>query len=199
MRLFSALMVLMTMAVSGGVLAAPATKTALFAGGCFWCMQPGFDKMPGVVATSVGYTGGEAATATYDRVSSGSTGHLEAIQVTYDPAKVGYAALVEHYWENVDPTDAEGQFSDHGSQYHTAIFYADAEQKKLAEASKAEVVRKFAPQPIAVQILPAKPFYAAEEYHQKYYEKNALHYNAYKIGSGRAGGLTRLWGDKAAH
>lgn len=170
------------------------TKTALFAGGCFWCMQPAFDNTPGVVATSVGYTGGDAKTANYDAVSSGASGHVEAIQVTYDPAKVKYEALVETYWENIDPTDAGGQFADRGSQYHTAIFYVDDEQKNAAEKSKVAITAKFAPKPIVVNILPAKTFYAAEDYHQKYYEKNKLHYNAYKHGSGRAGYLKETWG-----
>lgn len=183
--------------VNASAFIAPRLQTAVFAGGCFWCMQPGFDAMPGVSGTKVGYTGGKAATATYEQVSSGATGHFEAIEVTYDPAKVKYAALVEHYFENIDPTDTEGQFSDHGSQYKTAIFYADAEQKKVAEAALKVVVKKFAPQPVATVILPAKPFYTAEDYHQKYYEKNSLQYNAYKYGSGRVSGLKKLWGGKA--
>ncbi len=172
----------------------PATQTALFAGGCFWCMQPAFDNTPGVIATNVGYTGGDAKTANYDAVSSGKTDHVEAIQVTYDPTKVKYEALVETYWENIDPTDAGGQFADRGTQYHTAIFYADDAQKAAAEKSKAALATKFAPKPIVVNILPAKPFYAAEDYHQKYYQKNSIHYNAYKHGSGRADYIKETWG-----
>lgn len=175
---------------------AATTKTALFAGGCFWCMQPAFDNTPGVIATSVGYTGGEKATARYEDVTKGSSGHVEAIEITYDPAKVSYERLLELYWENVDPVDAEGQFADKGSQYRTAIFYADEAQHAAAETSKKEKQTKFA-EPIAVRILPAKPFYAAEDYHQKYYEKNAMRYNAYKHGSGRVSRLKELWGSKA--
>lgn len=184
---------LMALLMSPALAATP--KTALFAGGCFWCMQPSFDNTPGVIATSVGYTGGEASTAHYDNVTSGQTGHFEAIQVTYDPAKVTYERLLELYWENVDPLDANGQFADKGSQYHPAIFYADEAQHKAAEKSKKEKQTKF-DQPIAVQILPAKPFYPAEDYHQKYYQKNSLRYNAYKYGSGRVDRLKALWGEK---
>ena len=188
------LLTLMLMATMTPTSASAATQTALFAGGCFWCMQPAFDNTPGVTATSVGYTGGDAKTATYEQVSSGKTEHVEAIQVTYDPARVTYERLVELYWENVDPTDSEGQFADKGSQYHTAIFYADDAQHKAAEASKKVIEQKFKPQPVVVKILPAKPFYAAEDYHQKYYAKNPLRYNAYKQGSGRADYLKQTWG-----
>ncbi len=178
--------------------AAPAPQTAMFAGGCFWCMQPAFDRTEGVIATVVGYTGGDASTAHYDAVSHGKSGHVEAIQVTYDPQKVAYTRLLELYWENIDPTDAEGQFADKGSQYHTAIFYADDVQKQAAETSKAAIAKKFAPQPIVVKILPATPFYPAEEYHQKYYQKNGIRYNAYKHGSGRVQRLQELWKKPAA-
>ena len=194
MRLIS---LLLTLCLAAPAMAAP-TQTALFAGGCFWCMQPAFDRTPGVLATTVGYTGGDAATAHYDQVSRGDTGHVESIQVTYDPAKVRYETLLETYWENIDPTDADGQFADHGSQYRTAIFYADDAQRAAAEKSKKAIAKKFAPQPIVVQILPTKPFYAAEDSHQKYYQKNALHYQAYKHASGRAGYLERVWGNSDA-
>jgi methionine-S-sulfoxide reductase len=198
MRYLTILRTIILIALTGSTAmamnSAPSPQTALFAGGCFWCMQPAFDNTPGVVSTSVGYTGGDAKTANYDAVSSGTTNHVEAIQVTYDPAKVKYEALVETYWENIDPTDAGGQFADRGTQYHTAIFYADEAQKAAAEKSKAAIAAKFAPKPIVVNILPAKPFYAAEDYHQKYYQKNSLHYNAYKHGSGRASYLEDTWG-----
>ena len=174
----------------------PATQIAIFAGGCFWCMQPSFDNTPGVVSTSVGYTGGSKETANYEAVSSGTTQHVEAIQVTYDPSKVAYEKLLETYWENIDPTDAEGQFADKGTQYHTAIFVQNEVQQNAAEKSKTEIAKKFAPKPIVVQILPAKPFYAAEDYHQKYYQKNKTHYTMYKHGSGRAGYLEKTWGKK---
>lgn len=170
-----------------------ATATALFAGGCFWCMQPAFDCAPGVSATQVGYTGGAASTATYEQVSRGDTGHVEAIQVTYDPAQVTYAHLLKTYLENIDPTDGEGQFADRGTHYMPAIYYADTTQQQTAEQALAAIAPKFAPQPISVKLLPASAFYVAEAYHQKYYEKNATHYNAYKVGSGRASYLENTW------
>ena len=174
---------------------ADSPRTAIFAGGCFWCMQPGFDNMPGVIKTEVGYTGGHVANPTYEQVISDTTGHYEAIQVTYDPAKVGYDALLEHYWENIDPLDAGGQFADRGEHYHTIIFVADNAQREAAEASRDKVQQKFAPQKVATQILPAKSFYAAEDYHQKYYQKNGMRYNAYKYSSGRVGRLKELWSE----
>lgn len=182
------------------LLGAPAmaadTKTAIFAGGCFWCMQPGFDNTDGVTKTTVGYTGGHVANPTYEQVISDTTGHYEAIEVAYDPAKVSYETLLGIYWENIDPLDAGGQFADRGEHYHTVIFVADDAQRTAAEASKKTIAAKFAPKPVATQILPAKPFYAAEDYHQKYYEKNKLRYNAYKYGSGRVDRLGELWGEE---
>lgn len=169
------------------------SKTALFAGGCFWCVQPVFDNTKGVSKAIVGYTGGEKKTATYEQVSMGNTGHVEAIEVTYDPAVVKYETLVRSFLHDIDPTDADGQFADRGSQYHTAIFYADPEQKNVAEKELAAIAPKFAPTPIAVKVLPAKPFYAAEDYHQQYYIKNSQHYNAYKKGSGRADYIEKTW------
>ena len=174
----------------------PATQTAMFAGGCFWCMQPAFDNAVGVTATSVGYAGGDAKAATYEQVSSDTTGHVEVIQVTYDANKIAYEKLLETYLENIDPTDAEGQFADKGKHYQTAIYYADEAQKLAAEKALAAIAPKFVPKPIVVKVLPVTPFYAAEEYHQKYYLKNAAHYNAYKKGSGRAGYIEKVWGKK---
>lgn len=174
--------------------AATTLKTALFGGGCFWCMQPSFDNTAGVTKTSVGYTGGAANTANYEAVSSGKSGHVEVIEVQYDPKKVSYETLLETYWENIDPTDGKGQFADRGSQYVPAIYVADESQKQSAEKSKQAIAAKFAPKPIAVSILPATAFYAAEDYHQRYYEKNGTHYNAYKKGSGRADYLKETWG-----
>lgn len=174
----------------------PTPKTAMFGGGCFWCMQPAFDNALGVISTSVGYAGGDAKTANYEAVSTGTTGHVEVIQVTYDPHKIGFDKLLEIYLENVDPTDAEGQFADKGSQYRTAIYFVDAAQKSAAETALKSIANKFAPAPIMVQILPATPFYAAEDYHQKYYLKNAQHYNAYKVGSGRAAFIEKNWKNK---
>lgn len=176
----------------------PTTKTAMFAGGCFWCMQPAFDNIPGVVSTTVGYSGGSKETATYEQVSSGTTQHLEVIQVTYDPTQVSYRMLVDIYFENVDPTDDGGQFADRGNHYKTAIFYTDEGQKLAAEESKAAITAKFSPHPITVRVSPGTTFYAAEDYHQKYYAKNSMQYNAYKVGSGRAGFLEKMWGKKNA-
>jgi methionine-S-sulfoxide reductase len=174
----------------------PAPKTALFGGGCFWCMQPSFDTTAGVTATSVGYAGGDAKTATYEHVSTGRTAHVEVIQITYDPAKVAYEKLLETYLENIDPTDAGGQFADRGPQYQTVIFYADDAQKHAAEKALAAIAPKFAPAPIAVRLKPAVSFFAAEDYHQRYYEKNRAHYKAYKVGSGRAGYIEETWKNK---
>lgn len=171
------------------------TEAAIFAGGCFWCMQPGFDNTPGVIKTTVGYSGGHVANPTYEQVVSDTTGHYEAIEVEYDPKVVSYEKLLPIYWENIDPLDAGGQFADRGEHYHTVIFVANETQREAAEESKQTIEAKFAPKPVATKILPAKPFYAAEDYHQKYYEKNKLRYNAYKYGSGRVDKLDELWGD----
>ncbi len=169
------------------------TETAIFAGGCFWCIEPPFDAAEGVVKTTVGYTGGHVVSPSYEQVTSKKTGHYEAIEVVYDPAKTSYEKLLTIFWENIDPTDAGGQFADRGQSYHTAIFYRDETQKKAAEASKSEVAKKLG-QTIATAILPASAFYPAEDYHQEYYKKNAGHYNAYKYGSGRPARLKEIWG-----
>ena len=169
--------------------------TATFAGGCFWCMQPSFDETPGVVSTTVGYTGGTTPDPTYEQVCSGKTGHAEAIQVVFDPAKVTYDQLLEVFWRNVNPTTPNQQFADKGTQYRSAIFYHDEAQHQLAVASKERLAKsgKFE-KPIVTEIMAASTFYPAEEYHQHYYKKNAIHYNLYKIGSGRADYLKRTWG-----
>ncbi len=194
-RIFTLFMLLAAM-TTHATPPAPTTQTAMFAGGCFWCMQPSFDNTAGVLSTRVGYAGGDAKTATYEQVSSGRTGHVEVIEITYDPKKVSYEKLLDTYWENIDPTDGEGQFADKGSQYIPAIYYANDAQRLAAEASKKAIATKFAPKPILVKIIPTTPFYAAEDYHQRYYEKNSLHYNAYKVGSGRDGFLKETWGKK---
>ncbi len=172
-------------------------ELATFAGGCFWCMQSEFDPLDGIVTTWVGYTGGSKEDAKYDAVSSGGTDHLEAIQVTYNPAKVSYEKLLDIFWTNIDPTQADGQFADHGSQYKTAIFYHTDKQKQIAEASKEKLAASgmFA-KPIVTEILPAQPFYPAEEYHQKYYKKKPDHYNAYSEGSGRKPFIRKVWKSK---
>ena len=180
--------------------APPTLQQAYFAGGCFWCMQYAFDKVKGVKKTVVGYTGGQKASPDYETVSSGSTGHAEAIEVDYDPTVVTYPQLLDAFWKNIDPTQVNGQFADHGTQYRTAIFYRNDEEKKAAEASRDALAKggKF-DKPIATQIVPAAKFYPAEDYHQGYYKTNTAHFNAYEIGSGRAGFLRRKWGTEFPH
>jgi peptide methionine sulfoxide reductase msrA/msrB len=171
------------------------SKVATFAGGCFWCSEADFEKIPGVIKVISGYTGGKKENPTYEEVSAGTTGHVEAIQVTYDPEKVNYERLLEVFWRHIDPTDGEGQFVDRGTQYASAIFYHDEEQKRLAEKSKEELGRsgKFV-KPIATPILKFTRFYEAEEYHQDYYKKNPLRYSYYRHGSGRDQFLDKVWG-----
>ena len=173
----------------------PGMAVATFAGGCFWCMEPPFDKLPGVTATISGYTGGRTANPSYEEVSSGATGHAESVEVIYDPKKVSYEKLLEVFWVNIDPTVKDRQFCDTGTQYRTAIFYHDDAQRKAAEASKAalEKSRPFK-EPIVTQIVMAGAFYPAEDYHQDYYKKNALQYKFYVTGCGRYARLDQLWG-----
>ena len=169
-------------------------KKATLAGGCFWCMQPPFDKIPGVISTAVGYTGGATAHPTYEEVCSGSTGHAEAIEVTYEPARVSYDALLDIFWRNIDPTTPNKQFADTGTQYRTAIFYHSAEQKRLAEASKKKMEKSGVfGKPIVTEIVPASVFYPAEDYHQKYCQNNPVRYKFYSAGSGRENYLKKLW------
>lgn len=172
------------------------TKTATFAGGCFWCMQGEFAAIEGVSKVVSGYTGGTTKNPTYEQVSMGNTGHVEAIEVTYDPQQVTFSRLLGIFWENIDPLDDYGQFCDKGSQYRAGIFYHDEEQKKLAEASKERVKEKFK-QPVATIIAPATAFWPAEDYHQDYYIKNKMQYKMYRAGCGRDQRLHKLWGDKA--
>ena len=170
-------------------------EKATFAGGCFWCMQPFFDHTKGVKKTTVGYTGGTTPNPTYEEVSSGTSGHAEAIQVEFDPREVSYEKILNIYWHNIDPTQVNGQFVDEGTQYRTVIFYHNEEQKRLAEKSKGALNAsgRFH-QPIATQILPAHTFYPAEDYHQKYYQKSAIQYNLYHDNSGRESYLEKTWG-----
>lgn len=172
------------------------TQRAIFAGGCFWCMQPPFDHADGVISTLVGYAGGREESPTYKQVSAGETSHRESIEVTYDPAKISYEKLLEIFWHNTNPVQADGQFNDRGDQYTTAIFYTTDEQKTAAELSKKRLGAsgKFK-KPIATSILPAGKFWPAEEYHQKYYIKNSLPYRFYRFASGRDGYLKATWGD----
>src|SRR6516162_5078518 len=173
----------------------PATAKATFAGGCFWCVEADFDKVPGVVSTTSGYTGGRSANPTYEEVSRGGTGHAEAVEIVYDPAKVSYERLLDVFWHNIDPLVKDRQFCDHGDQYRSAIFYHGAEQRALAEASKAAVQKRFK-QPIQTAIVPAGAFYKAEEYHQDYYLKNPIRYKFYRFNCGRDARLEELWGKK---
>lgn len=191
-------------AMAGGARAgAPAPKPVLaratFAGGCFWCMEPPFEKIPGVSSVTSGYTGGEKANPTYEEVSSGGTGHAESVEIQYDPAKVTYAQLLDVFWHNIDPTQADGQFCDHGRQYRTAIYYHDAEQQRLAEESKRQVMAKLQ-RPVVTEIVAASRFYPAEEYHQDFYKRNPIRYYTYRAGCGRDRRLKQLWGaDAGAH
>ncbi len=181
---------------AGAQAAAPPLAHATFAGGCFWCMQPPFDKLPGVVSTTAGYTGGAKRNPTYEQVSAGSTGHAEAVQVAYDPAKVSYEKLLEVFWHNIDPTVKDRQFCDVGSQYRTVIFYHTEEQKRLAESSRAALERtKPFKEPIVTSIVAAGEFWPAEDYHQDYYKKNPLRYKFYRASCGRDARLRELWGD----
>lgn len=176
-------------------MAADTVKTATFAGGCFWCMHGEFAGIDGVSKVVSGYTGGHTKNPTYHDVSAGDTGHVEAIEVTYDSAKVSYEKLLDIFWENIDPLDEYGQFCDKGSQYRAGIFYHDDEQKKLAEESKEKVKIKFK-QPVATVITPASEFYPAEDYHQDYYIKNKTRYKMYRTGCGRDARLKELWDKK---
>jgi len=177
--------------------AAAKTATATFAGGCFWCMEPPFDKLDGVVSTTSGYIGGSKKDPTYEEVSNGATGHAEAVAIVYDPSKISYQKLLDVFWHNVDPTTANRQFCDRGSQYRTAIFYHDDEQKKLAEKSKEEIEASGKlGKPIVTEIVAATRFYPAEDYHQDYYEKNPIRYKYYRYQCGRDQRLEELWGTK---
>jgi peptide-methionine (S)-S-oxide reductase len=175
----------------------PVVKTAkaTFAGGCFWCMEPPYDKLPGVISTTSGYMGGHLKNPTYEQISTGRTGHTEVVQVEYDPSKVTYEKLLEVFWVNIDPTVKNAQFCDHGSQYRSGIFYHDDAQRKAAEASKAALDKsKPFKQPIVTEITKAPEFYRAEEYHQDYYVKNPVRYKLYRNGCGRDARLKELWG-----
>jgi len=176
---------------------AAAVDRATFAGGCFWCMEKPFDQLAGVIETTSGYTGGSVENPTYQQVSQGWTGHIESVQVTYDPEQVSYADLLDVFWRNVDPLDDGGQFCDRGEQYETRVFYHDEEQRQLAEASKAAVNASLEA-PIVTEVVPAATFYAAEDYHQNYYQTHPIRYRAYRFSCGRDRRLEALWGS-AAH
>jgi peptide-methionine (S)-S-oxide reductase len=192
----------MALAVTLGALtASAATATsghaiATFAGGCFWCMEPPYDELDGVISTTSGYTGGHKQNPTYEEVSSGKTGHAEAVQVVYDPKRITYERLLEVFWRNIDPLTANAQFCDHGTQYRSGIFFHDAAQRRFAEESKRtlEASGRFKT-PIVTEIVEAGTFYPAEEYHQDYYKKNPVRYKFYRAGCGRDRRLAELWGD----
>ena len=168
-------------------------ETAIFAGGCFWCMEQALDEVDGVVETTSGYTGGTVVNPTYGQVSAGGTHHQESVRARFDPKKVSYAALLDAYWHNIDPFDGRGQFCDHGDSYRSVIFVMSDAQRKAAEASKAAVEKRF-DKPVATKIEPASTFYPAEDYHQDYYRKNPVRYKFYKWGCGRAQRLEQIWG-----
>lgn len=189
---------LLLLAPEGIMAATTQAETATFAGGCFWCMVAPFENCPGVLSVTAGYTGGRTKNPTYEDVSSGTTGHVEAVQVVFDPARVGYEKILGIFWQQIDPTDPGGQFADRGTQYKTAVFYHSDRQKQIAETSKASLnaSKKF-DKPVATAIVPASPFYPAEEYHQGYYKKQPAHYEQYKKFSGRKDFIERYWPPEA--
>ena len=177
-----------------------ASEKTTFAGGCFWCMEAPFDKLPGVVSVTPGYSGGQAKNPTYEQVSAGGTGHAESVQIVFDPSKTSYSQLLDIFWHNIDPTVKDRQFCDVGSQYRSAIFYHSEEQRRAAQQSKADLEKnKPFKGPVLSEITPAGMFYAAEEYHQHYYKKNPLRYAYYRNGCGRDRRLKELWGPAAGH
>jgi peptide-methionine (S)-S-oxide reductase len=189
------LLVLPAAAQAPGPVTAASHARAIFAGGCFWCMEPPYDALPGVISTTSGYIGGQKKRPSYEEVSAGGTGHAEAVEVVYDPNQVSYEKLLEVFWRNIDPTVKNRQFCDAGSQYRSAIFYLDQDQRRLAEASR-EALMKSKPfkGEIVTEIAPAGEFWPAEEYHQDYYRKNPIRYKYYRNGCGRDARLQELWG-----
>lgn len=169
-------------------------ESATFAGGCFWCMEPPFDKLNGVLSTTSGYIGGKIKNPTYEQISEGGTGHAEAVEIRYDPKKVTYQQLLDVFWHNIDPTVRDRQFCDSGNQYRTAIFFHNEEQKRLAEASKQALLNSGKVKKIETEIVMAATFYPAEEYHQDYYKKNPLRYKLYRYNCGRDQRLEEVWG-----
>jgi peptide-methionine (S)-S-oxide reductase len=181
------------LSITGAASVHAQTAKATFAGGCFWCMEPPFDELNGVISTTSGYTGGTKKNPTYEEVSSGTTGHAEALQIVYDPKKITYDKLLDVFWRNIDPLTGNGQFCDLGSQYRSAIFFHDQTQKNLAEKSK-KTIQSRLKQPVLTEIVAASVFYPAEEYHQDYYKKNPVRYKLYSHGCGRAQRLEEVWG-----
>ncbi len=195
MRLKAAITALILTAGASSAAWAQATAVATFAGGCFWCTESDFDKVPGVLSTTSGYTGGRVANPTYQQVSSQTTGHAEAVQIVFDPAKVSYAQLLAKFWTSIDPTTRDRQFCDVGTPYRTAVFTHDVAQLAAAQKSLADLEKsKPFNEPIVTQIVPAGPFYPAETYHQNYHTKNPLRYSYYRLSCGRDARLKQLWG-----
>jgi peptide-methionine (S)-S-oxide reductase len=182
--------------VLGSASAQEKTAKAIFGGGCFWCVEADFDKVPGVISTTSGYINGKTKNPTYREVSAGGSGHNEVVEIVYDPAKVTYAKLLDVFWRNIDPLVKDRQFCDSGDMYRTGVYYLDDEQKKLAEETKKTVQAKFAPRTVHTEIVKADTFYPAEEYHQDYYKKNEARYNFYRWNCGRDQRLEQLWGKK---
>jgi peptide-methionine (S)-S-oxide reductase len=194
-RWFSMVMLLLAVTATAGAGRAAEQAKAVFAGGCFWSMELAFEKLDGVLSATSGFMGGSKVKPTYDEVSAGGTGHAEAVEVVYDPAKVSYQKLLDHYWKNIDPLTPNAQFCDHGSEYRTVIFYGNDDEKRQAEASKRSLEQsgRFK-KPIVTQIERASQFYAAEDYHQNFAERNPVRYGLYKAACGRADRLAELWG-----
>ena len=194
-------LLLMLLALSiADIASAAVTERAIFAGGCFWCMEAPFDALPGVISVTPGYTGGDKINPTYQEVSAGGTGHAEAVQIEYDPAQISYSALLNVFWHNIDPTVTDRQFCDNGHQYRAVIFYRGEGQQKAAVQSKAELEKsKHFRDVVVTEIAPAARFYPAEEYHQHYYKKNPIRYRYYRNGCGRDKRLKELWGSSAGH
>ncbi len=193
----AAISALMLSSASAADVAEPAgTATAILAGGCFWCTEADFEKLPGVISAESGYTAGKTVNPTYQEVSAGRTGHTEAVRIVYDPSRVSYPQLLEHFWRNVDPTVKDRQFCDHGSQYRSGIYYQNDDERKAAEASRDALLKSGKVDKIHTEIIAATTFYPAEEYHQDYYKKNPLRYGFYRRGCGRDARLEELWGAK---
>jgi peptide-methionine (S)-S-oxide reductase len=186
--------VLMLAAMVSASPASAQTATAIFAGGCFWCVEADFEKLPGVIAAESGYTGGRTANPTYEQVSAGGTGHTEAVRLTYDPSKVSYPALLDYFWRHIDPTVKDKQFCDAGTQYRSAIYYQNETEHAAILASKAAILKGGKIKEVFTEIAPATRFYAAEEYHQDYYKKNPLRYKFYRHNCGRDQRVAQVWG-----
>jgi peptide methionine sulfoxide reductase msrA/msrB len=198
-KIIRLVLVVVTILLAYGGSAMAEERTAVFGGGCFWCMEPPFEQLEGVIEVRAGYSGGTEEDAHYDLVSSGRTGHYEAVEVRYDPEKISYGELVETFWRQIDPTDDGGQFADRGTHYKTAIFYKNEDEKRVAEESKQHLQDSgLFDKPIMTNVVKEKPFYPAEEYHQDYYKKNYSHYAAYKAGSGRKDFVEKVWPQKLA-